>query len=355
MNMRINYNERIIDREVIRKHLIGIRPTAKLNLEQKQQLILQIKRLLKNKNATLIAHYYVDDELQALAEESDGFVGDSLEMARFGSKAPQTTLVVAGVKFMGETAKIINPEKQVLMPTLEATCSLDLSCPADEFAAFCQQHPDRVPVVYANTSAEVKAIADWVVTSSIAVDVIEHLHGLGKKIIWAPDKHLGRYIQQQTGADMLLWDGACIVHEEFQAKGLEDMKQLYPDASILAHPESPSAVLEMADVVGSTSKLIAAAKQLKSKTFIVATDKGIFYKMREAAGDKEFIPAPTGGKGATCRSCAHCPWMAMNSLQLLLDTLSNDLGEIKLSKDTIAKAKKSINRMMEFRDKNKIS
>lgn len=350
--MRINYDERIIDRAVIRDHLAGIKPTTELNPEHKRELIQQIKQLLKNKNATLIAHYYVDDSIQALAEESGGFVGDSLEMARFGRNAPETTLVVAGVKFMGETAKILSPEKQVLMPTLEATCSLDLSCPAEQFAEFCKQHPDRTSVVYANTSAEVKAIADWVVTSSIAVDVVEHLHGQGKKIIWAPDKHLGRYIQQQSGADMLLWDGACIVHEEFQAKGLEDMKQLYPDASILAHPESPSAVLDMADVVGSTSKLIAAAKQLDSKRFIVATDKGIFYKMREATTNKEFIPAPTGGKGATCRSCAHCPWMAMNSLQLLVNTLTNDLGEIKVPQETIDKAKKSIQRMMDFRDKN---
>lgn len=349
--MRMNYDERIIDREVIREHLVGIRPAADLQQDHKSQLVWQIKQLLKNKNATLIAHYYVDDDLQALAEESGGFVGDSLEMAKFGCASPADTLVVAGVKFMGETAKIISPEKQVLMPTLEATCSLDLSCPADEFSDFCKQHPDRVSVVYANTSAKVKAIADWVVTSSIAVDVIEHLHGQGKKIIWAPDKHLGRYLQQQSGADMLLWDGACIVHEEFRAKGLEDMKKLYPDASVLAHPESPDAVLKLADVVGSTSQLIQASRQLDSKRFIVATDKGIFYKMRKEAPDKEFISAPTAGKGATCRSCAHCPWMAMNSLQLLVNTLTNGLGEINIPENTIKKAQKSIKRMMDFRNK----
>ncbi|MBE8181900.1 MAG: quinolinate synthase NadA [Candidatus Portiera sp.] len=346
----MNYDEKIIDREVIREHLIGIKPVTELSKDHKLQLVGKIKQLLKNKNATLIAHYYVDDSLQSLAEESGGFVGDSLEMAKFGHNSKASTLVVAGVKFMGETAKILSPEKQVLMPTLEATCSLDLSCPADKFEVFCNQHPDRVPVVYANTSARVKAIADWVVTSSIAVDVMEHLHGQDKKIIWAPDKHLGRYLQQQSGADMLLWDGACIVHEEFQAKGLADMKKLYPDACVLAHPESPGAVLELADVVGSTSRLIKAAQQMDNKRFIVATDKGIFYKMRQAAVGKEFISAPTGGKGATCRSCAHCPWMAMNSLQLLQNTLANDTGEIEISEQTIEKAKVSINRMMDFRN-----
>ncbi|MCH9664590.1 MAG: quinolinate synthase NadA [Gammaproteobacteria bacterium] len=348
----MDYQEKIIDREVIREHLVGIQPPEELNPERKSQLVRQIKLLLKEKDAALVAHYYVDDSLQSLAEESGGFVGDSLEMAKFGSSTDASTLVVAGVKFMGETAKIINPEKTVLMPTLEATCSLDLSCPADKFEEFCKQHPDRVPVVYANTSAKVKSIAEWVVTSSIAVDVIEHLHGQGKKIIWAPDKHLGRYLQQESGADMLLWDGACIVHEEFQAKGLEEMKSVYPDAGILAHPESPQSVLELADVVGSTSKLIQASRQLDNKLFIVATDKGIFHKMRMEAPGKEFIPAPTAGNGATCRSCAHCPWMAMNSLQLVENSLIHNQGEIEIPAEIIAQAKASIQRMMNFREES---
>jgi quinolinate synthase len=200
--------------------------------------------------------------------------------------------VVAGVKFMGETAKILTPHKRVLMPTLEATCSLDLGCPADAFAAFCDQHPDRTVVVYANTSAAVKARADWVVTSSIAVDVVDHLDSLGEKILWAPDKHLGAYVQEKTGADVLLWDGACIVHEEFKARGLLDLKQQYPEALVLVHPESPRAVVQLADVVGSTSQLIRAAQASSATAFIVATDQGIFYKMQQLCPDKHFYIAP---------------------------------------------------------------
>jgi len=176
---------------------------------------------------------------------------------------------------MGETAKILSPEKTVLMPTLEATCSLDLGCPVEAFSAFCDQHPDREVVVYANTSAAVKARADWVVTSSIAVELIEHLHKQGKKIIWAPDKHLGAYVQRETGADVLLWDSACIVHEEFKAKGVEDLKKVYPGAAALVHPESPPAVIDQADVVGSTTALINAVQELPNLSFIVATDRGI--------------------------------------------------------------------------------
>src|SRR6187431_2082731 len=175
----------------------------------------KIRRLLKERNAVMVSHYYVHPDLQDLAEETGGIVSDSLEMARFGRDHPAQTLVVSGVKFMGETSKILSPEKRVLMPDLDATCSLDLGCPIDEFSAFCDQHPDRTVVVYANTSAAVKARADWVVTSSIALDVVDYLDRQGKKILWAPDKHLGSYVQQKTGADVLLWDGACIVHEEF--------------------------------------------------------------------------------------------------------------------------------------------
>src|SRR5918994_2002654 len=182
----------------------------------------RIKQLLKERNAVMVSHYYVHPDLQDLAEETGGIVSDSLEMARFGRDHPAQTLAVSGVRFMGETAKILSPEKRVLMPDLDATCSLDLGCPIDEFSAFCDQHPDRTVVVYANTSAAVKARADWVVTSSIALDVVDHLDRQGKKILWAPDKHLGSYVQQKTGADVLLWDGACIVHEEFKAKGVED-------------------------------------------------------------------------------------------------------------------------------------
>lgn len=303
---------------------------------------------LKARDACLVAHYYCDPLVQAIAEKSGGCVADSLEMARFGAKSPATTLVVAGVKFMGETAKILSPEKRILMPTLEATCSLDLGCPVDDFSAFCDQHPDREVVVYANTSAAVKARADWVVTSSIAVQVIEHLAEQDKKIIWAPDKHLGSYVQKETGADMLLWDGACIVHEEFKAKGLLDLKQVYPDAAILVHPESPDAVVELADAVGSTSQLIRAAQELPNKTLIVATDRGIFYKMQQAAPGKTFIEAPTGGSGATCRSCAHCPWMAMNGLQNILDGLRQGREEVFVDAELRKNALRPLERMLSF-------
>lgn len=197
---------------------------------------------------------------------------------------------------MGETAKILSPEKTVLMPTLDAECSLDLGCPEADFARFCDQHPDRTVVVYANTSAAVKARADWVVTSSIAVELIEHLDSLGEKIIWAPDRHLGRYVQQQTGADILCWQGACIVHDEFKTQSLSKMKALYPEAAVLVHPESPQAVVELADAVGSTSQLIKAAQTLPHPSMIVATDKGIFYKMQQACPDKSLYIAPTAGK-----------------------------------------------------------
>src|SRR5690554_2063904 len=248
----------VYDQLLVREHLSRATPSASLTDVEETALREQVKQLLVDHNAVLIAHYYTSPVIQALAEETGGFIGDSLEMARFGARHPAQTLVVAGVRFMGETAKILSPEKRVLMPTLEATCSLDLGCPADEFAAFCDQHPDRTVVVYANTSAAVKARADWVVTSSIAVEVIEHLQARGEKILWAPDKHLGGYIQKKTGADMLLWDGACIVHEEFKAKGVEELKALYPEAAVLVHPESPASVVELADVAGSTSQLIKA-------------------------------------------------------------------------------------------------
>jgi quinolinate synthase len=283
-----------------------------------------------------------------LAEQTGGVVADSLEMARFGSQHPASTLIVAGVKFMGETAKILTPNKRVLMPTLEATCSLDIGCPEQEFADFCDQHPDRTVVVYANTSAAVKARADWVVTSSIAVDVVDHLDSLGEKILWAPDKYLGSYVAKQTGADMLLWQGSCIVHEEFKARGIEELRAVYPEAAVLVHPESPQAVVDLADVAGSTSQLIAAARELPQQQLIVATDQGIFFKMQQAVPDKQLIIAPTGGSGATCRSCASCPWMAMNGLDNLLTALTTGSGEITVDEQTAHLARRSLGRMLEF-------
>ncbi|MGI2258261.1 quinolinate synthase NadA [Shewanella sp. GXUN23E] len=324
---------------------------AVLSDEQKAQYKARIKTLLEQKDAVLVAHYYTDPEIQALAEETGGCVSDSLEMARFGRDHPAKTLIVAGVKFMGETAKILSPEKTVLMPTLEATCSLDVGCPIDEFSKFCDAHPDHTVVVYANTSAAVKARADWVVTSSIALEIVEHLDSEGKKIIWGPDRHLGSYIAKQTGAEMLLWQGECIVHDEFKAKALRELKAQYPNAAVLVHPESPASVVEMADAVGSTSQLIKAAQTMDNDTFIVATDRGIFYKMQQAAPGKTLIEAPTGGNGATCRSCAHCPWMAMNGLKAIESALSDcdsGLHEIFVDEELRKQALIPLDRMLSF-------
>lgn len=326
----------------------GSIPAPTYSEGEREELRAKAKILLKKNNAVLVAHYYVDEEIQKLAEETGGIVSDSLEMARFGNEHKATTLIVAGVKFMGETAKILNPEKTVIMPTLAAECSLDISAPVDEFSAFCDEFPDRTVVVYANTSAAVKARADWVVTSSNAVSIIKHLHEKGDKIIWGPDKHLGRYVQEQTGADMLIWDGACVVHEAFKATGLAMLKKKYPDAAILVHPESPAEVIEMADVVGSTTRLIKAVKEMPNKQFIVATDNGIFYKMKQVAGDKQLIEAPTAGVGASCESCAHCPWMAMNDLNNLISTLENVGNEVLVDESVRVDAFKSLEKMMSF-------
>ena len=337
----------ISERLLVQAHLDAKAP-APLSDAEKADYKARIAAALKAHNAVLVAHYYTDPLLQELAEETGGCVSDSLEMARFGRDHEATTLIVAGVRFMGETSKILSPHKRVLMPTLDATCSLDLGCQIDEFSAFCDQHPDRTVVVYANTSAAVKARADWVVTSSCALPIVEHLIDKGEKILWAPDQHLGNYIQRETGADMLLWQGSCIVHEEFKAKVLEDLRKVHPEAAILVHPESPQAVVELADVVGSTSQLIQATRDLPNPTFIVATDRGIFYKMQQLCPDKTFIEAPTAGNGAACRSCAHCPWMAMNTLERVLTGLREGSGEIQVDPALIPKAIKPLKRMLDF-------
>jgi len=319
-----------------------------LEAGEEAALIERIKALLIEQDAVLVAHYYTSAALQRLAEASGGCVSDSLEMARFGHAAKAKTLIVAGVRFMGETAKILNPEKRVLMPDLRAECSLDLSCPAAAFGRFCDEHPDREVVVYANTSAAVKARADWMVTSSIAVKLVAHLHAQGKKLIWAPDRFLGDYVQKTTGADMLLWQGSCVVHEKFKADGILALKAQYPDVAVLVHPESPAGVIALADVVGSTTQLIRAAAELPQQTLIVATDNGIFHKMQLAAPGKTLLEAPTGGQGATCVSCAHCPWMAMNGLRGLLNVLETGANEIHIDPAIGRRAVVSINRMLKF-------
>jgi quinolinate synthase len=315
---------------------------------ERASLKTRVAQLLKDHNAVLVAHYYVDGDLQDLALETGGCVADSLEMARFGRDHPSQTLVVAGVRFMGESAKILSPRKRVLMPDLDATCSLDLGCPAEDFSKFCDAHPDRQVVVYANTSAAVKARADWMVTSSCALAIVNHLKEQGQKVLWAPDKHLGRYIQEQTGADMLMWNGACIVHDEFKGLELELLKREHPEAQVLVHPESPQSVVAMADVVGSTSQLLNAVVNGSAPTYIVATDNGILHRMRQLAPGKTLLEAPTAGDGASCKSCAHCPWMAMNALQGVVDCLERGAGEILVEESVRAKALTCIDRMLDF-------
>lgn len=327
-----------------------------LPIPERDALKARLKSLLKEKNAVLVAHYYTDADLQMLADDTGGCVSDSLEMARFGTRTRAQTLLVCGVRFMGETAKILNPEKTILMPTLKAECSLDIGCPIDEFRSFCDAHPDRKVVVYANTSAAVKARADWMVTSGSAVDVVNMLKEKGEKIIWAPDKYLGQYVLEQTGADMILWQGACVVHEEFKGVELELLKHQYPRAKVLVHPESPAGVIEQADVVGSTTGIIKAAMEMDVEEFIVATDKGIFHKLQELAPSKTFIEAPTAGRSATCKSCAHCPWMAMNTLGKAINALETGVNEILVDPSVIERARLPIQRLLDFtREQKKLA
>ena len=319
---------------------------------ERKAAIARAAELLKSQDAVLVAHYYVDGDLQDLALASGGMVADSLEMARFGRDHAAQTLVVAGVRFMGETAKILSPGKRVLMPDLDATCSLDLGCPPEQFAAFCDAHPDRQVVVYANTSAAVKARADWMVTSSCALAIVNHIQEQGGKVLWAPDRHLGRYIQEQTGADMLLWDGACIVHDEFKGLELDLLRREHPGAQVLVHPESPRSVVVQADFVGSTTQLLNAVVQGSAQTYIVGTDNGILHRMRQLAPGKTLIEAPTAGSSATCKSCAHCPWMAMNAIQGLLSCLEQGSGEIQVTEPIRRQALGCIERMLDFVARN---
>lgn len=322
---------------------------SKFSLQSDKTTLKQtLAKQLKEQDAVLVAHYYTDPDIQDLALETGGCVGDSLEMARFGQEHEASTVLVAGVGFMAESAKILSPEKRVLAVHDEATCSLDLGCAPEDFKQFCAAHPDREVVVYANTSAAVKAQADWVVTSSIALDIVRHLHAQGKKILWAPDRHLGSYIQKQTGADMLLWQGSCLVHDEFKADGLKALMSEHPDAQVLVHPESPASVVALADVVGSTTQLLRAAVNHPASTFIVATDQGILHAMRQQAPEKTFLAAPTAGESATCKSCAYCPWMALNSLEALHQRLSQPGPGIQVAAELREGARRSLQRMMDF-------
>ncbi len=346
--INVEYQQPLPESASCSTHQAWARVPVEPTLPERAVLKDRIRSLLKERNAVMVSHYYVHPDLQDLAEETGGLVSDSLEMARFGRDHAAQTVVVSGVRFMGETAKILSPEKRVLMPDLDATCSLDLGCPIDAFSAFCDAHPDRTVVVYANTSAAVKARADWVVTSSSALDIVRALKEAGQKVLWAPDRHLGGYTQRETGADMVIWNGTCIVHDEFKAFELQALMKEHPLAKVLVHPESPADVVALADAVGSTSAILKAASEMDALEFIVATDNGMMHKLRKLNPGKTFIEAPTAGNSATCKSCAHCPWMAMNGLAGLAQVLETGANEVHIDPALGLRARLPIDRMLAF-------
>ncbi|HTN69192.1 MAG: quinolinate synthase NadA [Bacteroidales bacterium] len=310
----------------------------------KEKLIEQINVLKKNKNAIILAHYYQESDIQDIAD----FVGDSLALAQWAAKTTADIIVLCGVHFMGETAKILSPDKRVFIPDMKAGCSLAESCPADEFGAFVHAHPDHTVISYVNTTAAVKALTDIVVTSTNAKVIVESLPE-DEKIIFGPDKNLGDYINKLTGRDMLLWDGVCHVHEQFSLERILELKKEYPSALLLAHPECPGYLLQIADHVGSTSSILKFATQSDNRQFIVATEAGILHQMQRENPDKEFIPAPP--EDSTC-ACNECFYMKMNTLEKLYLCLKNERPEIFVDEETRIKAVKPIERMLELSSKH---
>ena len=307
---------------------------------EKKELIEQINILRKEKNAIILAHCYQEADIQAIAD----FVGDSLALAQWAATTSADMIVLCGVHFMGETAKILSPTKKVVIPDIKASCSLAESCPADEFEKFINNHPDHTVVSYVNTTAAVKALTDIVVTSTNAKQIIESLPE-DEKIIFGPDKNLGDYINKQTGRNMLLWDGACHVHEQFSLEKILQLKKENPDAEILAHPECRKYILEIADHVGSTSSILKYATSSANQKFIVATEAGILHQMKIENPDKNFIPAPP--EDSTC-ACNDCFYMKMNTLEKLYSCLKNETPEITVEEGLRAKSVKSIERMLEI-------
>lgn len=298
----------------------------------------EIKRLKKERDAAIMAHYYTDGEIQDLAD----VVGDSLALAQVARTLPNKVIVLCGVHFMGETTKILCPDKTVLVPDMEAGCSLADSCPADEFEKFVKEHPDHTVVSYVNTSAAVKALTDVVVTSSNALKIVKALPE-DAKIIFGPDRNLGNYISSETGRKMLIWDGACHVHEQFSLEGIIRLKKEHPQAKVLVHPECKQAVVLLADKVGSTAALLNYAKESPAREFIVATESGILHKMRLQCPEKTFIPAPPEEAGCACNNCAY---MKLNTLEKLRDCLRDLAPEIVVDPLIASEAVKSIDRML---------
>lgn len=311
---------------------------------EKKDLIERINNLRKEKNAIILAHYYQDADIQNIAD----YVGDSLALAQWATKTTADIIVLCGVHFMGETAKILSPTKKVLIPDVDASCSLAESCPADDFEKFTKSYPDHTVVSYVNTTAAVKALTDIVVTSTNAKHVIDSLPQ-DEKIIFGPDKNLGDYINKQTGRNMLLWDGACHVHEQFSLEKILELQSDHPDALLLAHPECRKYILEIADHVGSTSSIIKFATESDNNKFIVATEAGILHQMRMDNPDKEFIPAPP--EDSTC-ACNDCFYMKMNTLEKLYLCLKNETPEIVVDEELRVKAVRPIEKMLEISAKH---
>ncbi len=302
----------------------------------------EIDRLRKQQNAVILAHYYQDDEIQDIAD----FVGDSLDLARKAAATDADVIVFSGVRFMAEGAKILNPTKKVLIPDMEAGCSLEDSCQPKDFSKFKAAHPDHTVVTYINCSAEIKALSDIIVTSSNAEAIIAQLPR-DEKIIFAPDKYLGDYLNKKTGHNMLLWNGSCMVHERFSEQELVKLKTRHPNAHIIAHPECPAGLLQYAKHVGSTSSLIRYAEQNHGKEFIVLTEPGIFHEMKKRSPGSQFYPVPGIAEGS-CISCNNCPYMKLNSLEKIYHCMKNNSPAIELDAELMIKAKRPLDRMLEM-------
>jgi quinolinate synthase len=305
--------------------------------------VAEINRLKKEKNAVILAHYYQTADIQDVAD----YIGDSLGLSQEAAKTEADLIVFAGVKFMAETAKILSPNKKVVLPDINAGCSLEESAPADKFKAFKANYPDAVVISYVNCSAELKTLTDIVCTSTNAIKIVESVPA-DKQIIFAPDKNLGGYINRITGRNMILWDGACMVHEAFSARMLKDMKQKHPEACVIAHPESEKPVLDLAEYIGSTTGLLKYTINSPKKEFIVATESGILHQMQKASPDKVFHVAPTSKDGRACQACQDCPHMKLNTMEKLYNCLKDETPEISLPEQTIKDARAAIDRMLEI-------
>ena len=314
---------------------------VKLNINFEEE----INRLRREMNAVILAHYYQDDEIQDLAD----FVGDSLDLARKAATTNADVIVFCGVRFMAEGAKILNPDKLVLIPDLKAGCSLEDSCPPKEFGAFKEKHPDHMVITYINCSAEIKALSDIIVTSSNAEMIINQLPK-DQKIIFAPDKYLGGYLNQKTGRNMLLWDGTCMVHERFSEQELIKLKTAHPEAHIIAHPECPETLLRYAEHVGSTSSLLRYTQERPGQSFIVLTEMGIFHQMKKLSPNSAFydVPSVAGESAGACVSCNECPYMKLNTLEKIYNCMKNRAPALELSQDLIIRAKKPLEKMLEM-------